>query len=242
MCVPVRYGSFAISTSPSAKPSRPCFAMPALDRVREHADEERHARRLGPEPAVGGDDAEPEVLDVVEERVVRRPDERPVHLARSRTTIPLRTISAVTTSTSPVSAHRPPCRARGCRAGRRSALQPGGTTVVVVHSSTIAGPSRAGRGPSASRSKTGVSTQPRPGGSRRTARRARRGRAPSTVHSGQRGPGDAADGTDARGRRPRAARRRRRGRRADGARRRTARGRRRESAGSSEPVVARPAR
>ena len=187
MWVPVRYGSFAITTSPSSNAALPSFAMPPLDGVGEDADEERHPRRLGPQPAVGRDDAEPVVLHVVEERVVRRTDERSSHLAapddhrrcarsrRSTTSTVIRLLPST----------RLPSRST-------CAVQPGGTTVVAVHSSTITGPSIRWSRASTSRRRRGGYGPVRPE-AHRAFRAGRRAPSPSTPATRRRDETDRAD-------------------------------------------------
>ena len=136
-----------------------------LDGVRHRAEEDRDSGRLRPEQALGRYEPEAEVLHLVEQRVVGRSDERLVHLEGGRRQPVPNDLGGYDVD------------GRGCRRGghrlcpfsrtrspSRSARtrQLGGTTIVVVHSSTIAGPSITWSRATCSRSKTGVWTKPSP--------------------------------------------------------------------------------
>ncbi len=107
------------------------------DGVRERADEPGDPGCLRPEASVGADDAEPEVLDLVQEGVVCRSDERAIHLERGgRQAAPDHLgrdgIDRGHKVSVRVSTRLP--------SGSVRAVHPGGTSVVEVHSSMIAGP------------------------------------------------------------------------------------------------------
>src|SRR5262249_29310694 len=140
------------------------FLDPRLDRVGHRAEEHGHSRSLGPEQPLRRYEPEAEVLNLVEQRVVGRAHERLVHLerrGREPVANDLGRDDVDGGGRGGCGCHRAPSRSR-TRSPRRSArtLQRGGTTIVVVHSSMIAGPSTTWSRGSCSRSNTGLSTKP----------------------------------------------------------------------------------